>query len=76
MFDWFPIYMISVLVLVTGISYAMFWVHVRRWTIHSKWGSLREWAIRNGFKLKSAEKSHLPSPLDALTSPPPRVSDP
>lgn len=60
------------LLLVFGVSCAVFWAHVQRWTRNQWWFAPREWAAENSFTLHGRRKRPgVPMPLAGLTLPPP-----
>ena len=63
----FSLGILFALLVLLGVSSAVFCVLVRRCTSHRQWISLREWAREHGFKSRRMEPADLPPPLAALS---------
>ncbi len=61
-FSWITFFIMSVIFL--G-SVAMFFVLIRRWTLHSRWTAMSEWARERGFR-HLLDGRALPGPLEEL----------
>jgi hypothetical protein len=63
----FSVGILLTLLVLLGISTAIFWLLVRRSTSHRQWISLQDWARERGFKTRNIQPAELPPPLAALS---------
>lgn len=67
-FSWLPL---LTMLLLFGVSLAMFLILERRWTTQRKWVAMRDWARQRGMRV--SREGELPQGLDMLKASVPRV---
>ena len=66
-------FVLLILLIVLAFSVGVYWLLIRRWTIHRQWVGLAEWARNHRFRLRPLDSTDLPAPLANLPAAQPRL---